>query len=376
MEYGFNRPVEVDFQAERLLSIDLFRGVAMFLLIAEASGLGNLLANLGLHGILARVVGSQFLHSPWIGLRAWDLGHPMFMFISGAAMFLSFRKRNEQGVPWKGALFQAAKRALVLFALGWAIYLIVPVEDNPHWAFLYDILPELAVGGMIAFLIMRWSVLAQLFFSFGLVGLTELLYRLWAAAGYGRPFAAGANFGSWLDRSVLGAASNEHWVTFNMVPFTAFVIWGALAGRVLAKPSGDWRKIGRFAAIGFAGVACGLALSLFTPIIRRIATSSFVILGGGACMLALALACWLTDVAKVGRSAVLFLAVGMNPLFIYLFAQTEGPEWLGRIAAPFVSGLAGWAGIRAVGVLTSLAVLAFLCGLCYWLYRRKIFIRI
>lgn len=363
-------------EKSRLASIDLFRGVVMFLLIGESTGLTNPLLGPALEGTILHSLGLQFLHCPWIGVRAWDLGQPMFMFISGAAMFLSFAKREAKGTPLKDPWFQATKRALVLFALGWAIYRIIPVEDNPHWAFLYDILPELAFAGMIAFLVMRWSVIAQLSVSFGLVGLTELAYRLWAVGEHVKPFAAGANFGSWLDRSVLGSVSSEYLVAFNMIPFSAFVIWGALAGRALATPDGSWRKILRFAVLGFAGIACGLAMGFVTPPIRRIATSTFVIVAGGSCLLALALACWLADVVKVRRCSAAFLAIGMNPLFIYLFARTGGPEWLERIVVPFAAGLAGWTGKGTIPLITSAAELGLMCGICYWLYRRKISIRI
>jgi hypothetical protein len=66
----------------------------------------------------------------------------------------------------------------------------------------------------------------------------------------------------------------------------------------------------------------------------------------------------------------------MNPLFIYLFAETGGAEWLRRIAKPFTGGIFGGLGEPAAAFATSLAVLAMLWGLCYALYRKRIFLRI
>ena len=86
----------------------------------------------------------------------------------------------------------------------------------------------------------------------------------------------------------------------------------------------------------------GLALSLFTPIIRRIYTSSFMAISGACCLLGLALAFWLMDVMKFRTGATFFLAVGMNPIFIYLFAQTGGADWLKRIVTPFSTAF--WVG--------------------------------
>jgi len=346
----------------RLVAIDLFRGVVMFLLIAESTGLYELLVAPAFEGTVVHAIGLQFQHHPWSGLRLWDLGQPFFMFISGVAMFFSYNRRWETGERWGDSLLHVFKRSLILFSLGWAIYRIVPVEDNPHGAFLYDMLPHLAFASLLAFLMMRRRVSQQLMFAFGLIALTELFYRLWAVPGFDQPFEPGHNFGSYIDRLLLGGLSGEHWVAFNIVPSSAFVIWGALAGRLLRRPGREVRKVLMMAAIGLGGIALGLALSPFTPIIRRICTSSFVIMSGGFCLLALALAYWLMDVLRIRKGATFFVAVGMNPLFIYLFAQTGGADWLRQIAAPFSSGLFGWAGEWPAEFAAALATLGLMWG--------------
>ena len=81
----------------RLLSLDLFRGMTMFLLIAEAAhvyhNLGDLAGDTGLDAWIVM----QFHHHPWNGLRFWDLIQPFFMFIVGVAMPFSLRKSHEKG---------------------------------------------------------------------------------------------------------------------------------------------------------------------------------------------------------------------------------------------------------------------------------------
>lgn len=361
---------------DRLCSLDLFRGVVMFFLIAEATGLYNLLTDAGTRGAAFLAIGRQFQHHPWNGLRAWDLGQPFFMFISGLTMYFSYNRRWEKGERWVITFIHALRRSILLFSLGWAIYRIVPVEDNPHGAFLYDMLPQLAFASLVAFLMMRRSVSQQLMLAFGLIAITELLYRLWAMPGFDQPFVPGHNFGSYIDRLIMGGLSGGHWVAFNIVPSTAFVIWGVLVGRLLRRPGQQAHKIRTMLAIGLGGVAVGLALSSFTPIIRRICTNSFVIMSGGFCLLAFALAYWLMDVLKIRIGATFFVAVGMNPLFIYLFAQTGGADWLRQIAAPFSSGLFGWAGEWPAEFVAALVTLGLMWGICYWLYRRRIFIKI
>jgi hypothetical protein len=72
-------------------------------------------------------------------------------------------------------------------------------------------------------------------------------------------------------------------------------------------------------------------------------------------------------VLKLRRWPKFFAIVGMNPLFIYLFAETGGADWLGRIARPFTRGVFGWTGELPTQIMTSLAVWARLWSLCLWL---------
>lgn len=270
----------------------------------------------------------------------------------------------------------ALGRSLLLFLLGWAIYFIDPAESNHHGAFLYDVLPQLSFACLIAFLIMRRSIPAQLTVSLGLIVATEFLYRLWQVPGFTEPFIPDHNFGSYVDLILRGRLSNAHWVAFNAVPLTAMTIWGMLAGNLLKARGSPARKLRILLSAGFIGVAVGLALSPLTPIIRKTATSSFVILAGGLGFLALALSYCLLDILRLRTWAKPFVIVGMNPLLIYLFTQAGGADWFERLVSPFAQGLLGWRGEWAVQAATSLGVLALLWCLCYWLYRREIFIRI
>jgi predicted acyltransferase len=161
-----------------------------------------------------------------------------------------------------------------------------------------------------------------------------------------------------------------------MVPAATFAILGVLAAGLLKSGRPRKSKLLSLVGVGLAGVALGLALDPLTPVIKRLCTSSFVILTGGLAFLSLALGYWLIDVMKFRKRSVFFVIVGMNPVFIYLFALSGGADWLNRIVAPFTMAFSGWTGEGPAQILTSLAVWGLLWALCYWLYRRKIFIRI
>jgi predicted acyltransferase len=153
-------------------------------------------------------------------------------------------------------------------------------------------------------------------------------------------------------------------------------MWGVLAGQVLMSSRSSLRKIRLLVIPGLIGVVVGYALNPWTPIIKRIASSSFVIVSGGWCLLALALCYWLIDVKRLKKWTLFFNIVGMNPLFIYLFTMTGGAGWFNRIARPFTMGLFAWAGTLNAEIVTSLVVWGMLWLICFWLYKRRIFIRL
>jgi predicted acyltransferase len=114
-----------------------------------------------------------------------------------------------------------------------------------------------------------------------------------------------------------------------------------------------------------------------TPIIKKIATSSFVFASGGWTILALCFSYWLIDVKKMfSKGSWFFIVVGMNSIFIYLFDQTGGAGLISRLVSPFSKLFFSWGGNLTVGVITSLVVWASLWYLCYWLYKNKLFIKI
>ena len=100
-----------------------------------------------------------------------------------------------------------------------------------------NVLAQLSVTYLIAFLVMRKAVKWQLLVSFAMILLSYLLYQFWPVEGYNQPFVADHNFGTWFDVTLLGGMNSGHWVAFNAIPTTAHTIWGVIAGMILMN---DW----------------------------------------------------------------------------------------------------------------------------------------
>jgi predicted acyltransferase len=357
----------------RLLSLDFFRGLTMFLLIAESTELLSLLGEAAAEGSFLFALGQQFHHQPWAGLRFWDLIQPFFMFIVGVAIPFSIANRQKKGESNQKIRNHVYRRALLLLLLGWGLYCV----GNDHIVFKFqNVLAQLSVTYLLAYLIMHKPARFQIIFSLLLILLTEIIYRTFWVEGFNHPFTPNENFGTWLDLQYGGADLRGHWVSFNAIPTTAHTIWGVLAGQLLRSEKSSTEKLKILVLVGFIAVILGYALSPVTPIIKRICTSSFILASGGWTLLALSLSYWLIDIKKYQKGVLFFAIVGMNPLFIYLFANLGGASFIENIIKPFANSLLGWLGEQTLHICISLIVLFVLWYLCYWLYKRKIFIRI
>jgi predicted acyltransferase len=288
-------------------------------------------------------------------------------------MPFSFSRRWAKGDTWNKSFQHVLKRSLLLLLFGWALYCIGPGKITFHFT---NVLAQLSVTYLIAFLVLRKGLKWQLLLSFALILVSDLLYHFWPVEGFNQAYVPDHNFGSWFDMTVQGSLSPGHWVSFNAIPTTAHTIWGVIAGSILMNSWKPSKKIKILLLSGIIGLVAGYALNPVIPIIKHICTSSFVIVSGGWCFVALAASYWLIDVLNFRRVPVFFAIVGMNPLFIYVFAHVGGNNLLHDIAKPFTNGIFSGAGELTRQFAVSFAVWALLWLICYALYRRKIFVRL
>lgn len=358
----------------RLLSLDFMRGLIMVLLMLEGTGLYSYL-NKYAQGTGWYFLTMQLEHHPWHGLRAWDLVQPGFMFMAGTALALSLDKQRQKGIPWGQSFKKALRRSGWLFFWGVLDYAVRPGGLSFE---LWDVLTQLSFTLLVAFLIFRWSITAQIIFSIGLLVLTELLYRCIHVPGFDQPFTDQHNFGNYIDTILMHKINRGGWVAINCIPTAAHTIWGAVAGKLLLS-----NKTGKVRYLLFAGLLCltaGYLLDLLniTPIIKRIATSSFTLASGGYAILLLALCYWWIDLRGHRQHLTFFQVVGMNSIFIYLFFEIVGDRWFNDYITAIASGLLQIAHMPVFvqAIFSSLAIFALEWGLCYFLYKRKIFFKL
>lgn len=362
----------------RLLSLDFFRGITMFLLVAEGTRLWSVLVQDPIAGTALESFFQQFHHHHWNGLHFWDLVQPFFMFIVGVAMPFSYAKRIKQGYSRRKITRHIIQRSFILLAFGVGLH--CGYNRKLVWE-LWNVLSQLSVTILIAYFLMRYKWTTQILVSISLLVLTELAYRTFSLEGYNQPFVKDHNFGSWMDMVLMGKINNGGgWVAINFIPTAAHTIWGVVAGQLLMSEKSESQKVKLLAIAGAFILFAGYLLdwSSVTPIIKRICTSSFVLTSGGWALLVLAFSYWLIDLKKINKWIFPFLIFGTNPIFIYLFFNTVGGQWFNGFVAIFTHGALNWisASEFVIKLITSLTILLLEWLLCYYLFKKKIFFRI
>lgn len=359
---------------QRINSVDFFRGLTMFLLAGETTGIYYYFSKFD--GGFMQFLATQFTHHEWHGLHFWDLIQPFFMFIVGVSIPFAVANRLKKGDSSGTITLHALKRSFLLLFFGWALYCMEPGKIEWHFQ---NVLAQLSITYLIAFLIRNKSFTFQLLFTLLILLLIDLAYRFFPVEGFNHPWINYENLGAWVNNKIEGVSKASEWASLNAISTTAHTVWGVMCGRLLMSDKPTTKKIQTLLIAGGVALIIGYSLDFMniTPIIKKIATSSFVFASGGWAILVLCLFYWLIDVKRLFATGTnMFKIVGMNSIFIYLFFSVGGSEVLGRIFVPFSRSLFGWAGQLTVDFVTIVAVWSALWYICYWLYKNKVFVKI
>jgi len=164
------------------------------------------------------------------------------------------------------------------------------------------------------------------------------------------------------------------------LPAIATCLLGAFAG-LLLKGQGveDTRKVIYLVSCGAAAVVLGWLWNLQFPVIKKIWTSSYVLVAGGYSAMLLGAFYLVVDVWQARAWCQPFVWIGMNSITIYLTKNMLGG--FNKIAARLVGGdvrdyfdahLAEGAGEMIITIVGLLLAVWFV----YFLYRKKIFLRL
>jgi predicted acyltransferase len=371
----------MDKPAGRFLSLDVFRGLAVALMIVVNT------PGPGAHPY------PWLVHAKWFGFTAADAVFPSFLFAVGCSMAFAFSQR-----PPAGAFaLKVLRRAALIFLLGFLMYwypfvhrvdgawTLTPLADTRVMGVLQRIALCYALAAFaVRYLSPRWLVALSVALLLGYWGL------LVAFGAPGDPFAKLSNAGTRLDLLVLGPShlyrrdgGFDPEGLLGTLPATVNVIAGYLAARWL-KTGADRRALIWMALTGVVLAAAALAWNPFFPIGKKLWTGSFVLLTVGMDLVLLAGLTAVLEGRAPNPATRFFQVFGLNPLAIYLFSELFVTTLQKVEIAPGV-GVYDWIGMDPFQRIAPGPVGSLLCAIAYtltcWLLgyvldRRRIVVRL
>jgi predicted acyltransferase len=385
----------------RNVAVDTYRGFVMLLMMAEVLQLSRV-ADAFPGNPFWSFLGYNQSHVPWSGCSLHDTIQPGFSFLVGVALPYSIASRIAKGGTFGKMFLHALWRSLLLVLLG----VFLRSMHSPQTYFTFeDTLSQIGFGYPILFLLgfrpPRW-VWGALAVVLGGYWLAWALYPLpgpgfdyqsvgvpanWTHnySGFMAHWNKNANLGNAFDQWFLNlfprvkpfVFNGGGYLTLSFIPTLGTMILGLIAGRWLREsaPKIPMKKLLIAAA---AGIAAGLLLHFagICPIVKRIWTPSWTLFSGGLCFLFLAAFSWLVDMKGYRKWAFPLVVIGMNSIFAYVIAHVWERFIIDSFRIHLGAHFFAFFGAGVEPLMRGIAVLAVFWAILYWMYKRKIFLRI
>jgi predicted acyltransferase len=327
----------------------------------------------------SQLFANQLSHAEWQGFHFLDLVFPLFVFVSGVSLVFSLSNSMVQ----KGRAATVRKlvtRFLLLYLLGLIYYGGISAGLD-HVRFV-GVLQRIALSGLVAGL------------AYCLTGarariamVVAILLSYWAflsfvpvPGGVSGDFAEGPahNWANWVDLHYLPGRkwdiTHDPEGLLSSIPAIATCLLGVLAGEYLRNsPSPPSKKAGTLVLAGIVLAAAGWAWGVQFPVIKKLWTSSFVLVAGGYSLMLLGTFYWLIDVRRWRAWATPFVWIGMNAITLYMLDNLVRTTDLSKalVGGPVAAACGAWG-----EVLIYAGVVAINLLIARFLYRRQIFLRV
>jgi predicted acyltransferase len=385
----------------RNVAVDAYRGLVMLLMMAEVmhfSQVSRAIPESQFWSILAY----NQTHVEWAGMSLHDTIQPGFTFLVGVALPYSIASRVSKGQSFTRRLLHTLWRSLVLIALG--IFLRSTSSTQTYYTF-EDTLTQIGLGYTFAYLLAycrprwQWTALGVILFGYWLA------WAIYPAPGPGFNYAAVGvpptwhyNFtgfaSHWNKNSNLGQAfdlwflnlfprasrfayNDGGYLTLSFIPTLGTMLLGLRAGEWF-RSAAPKIPIRRFLIAGVLLAVAGLLLHVtgICPIVKRIWTPSWTLFSGGVCFFFLAAFAWILDVRHWRRWAFPLVVIGMNSIAAYVIAHLWEDFVVSSLHIHLGYHIFQIFGPAVQPATLGAAVLLIYWLVLYWMFRKRIFLRI
>lgn len=358
----------------RIRSIDILRGFDMLMIVLADQFFSKL--DKGVGSDLTRALAQKFSHPEWLGFRFYDIIMPLFLFVVGVVIPFSISKYIENSDNRKSLYLKLLKRFFLLFLLGWIVQGNLLDFDLSTFQIFSNTLQAIAVGYVfttIAYLYLKPKYRLLLFIACLLV--YGLLLTLPIIPGIGRSsLVPDANFALYVDHLIFGPFDDGYQYTWFLsgLGFTATTLSGLFAGMLIKNQKDKIKVVKTLFIYGIIALSIGLFANLWHPIVKKIWSSSFVLVSSGICYFLMAVFYWIIDVKQKFKWAFFIKVIGMNAITAYVVSHVLP---FPKIAGFLLYGLAPYTG-NYYELITVIGGFALLYLLLWYMYKNKTFIKV
>lgn len=295
------------------------------------------------------------------------------MFVSGVAIPFAIHSKLQKGVGSKVLFKKIFMRLIVLVVFG--IIYNKTLRNGFSDVRYASVLAQIGFGYFFAALIFLYTkqIKRTIYWLVGIMTGVTVLHLFVPVPGYGAgTFEKGTNINAWIDRIILGGPDPEGILC--MVSAIAITLMGALAGYLIRSMDVSTQKKAIYLFIsGSILIVVSLLASPYYPIIKKMWTVTFIMLTGGISAILLSVFYYLIDVKGYKNWTLFFRVFGMSSITIYM-----GHKFLGFKGTS--NYFLGWTRVHFSeewgAVFIALGVVALQWALLYFLYKKKIFLRV
>lgn len=370
----------------RIISVDVLRGLAMFLILSTQIGGARIWSSL-FNLLWGDNNWPQFVSNQmsWSNehVSFMNIAQSIFLFVVGVVIPYSMKKRLEKNDKSKIYL-QIFIRSAILFLFGLIAggKLLNMPQYNRTLANIpvyNNVLEYIALTYLVVcIIVLNTKVKTQYIITAVLLLLYWVVWYIPAPGGTGDPFSKeGLNIGMYVERLVLGnhVSNFGAWTgVFNTVSHIMLALIGALCGHLLffsAIPQIE--KFKKLLIAGIAMIVAGELWGLVYPVMRCFMTSTFVLVSGGVSVVLLALFFYLNDIKGYTRWSFFFYVFGVNSIAIYMMAHLFDFKLIGNIVVGGFSTLFSPAGMAFIQNVTAMIVMWLIM---LYMYRKRTFLKI
>lgn len=361
----------------RLYSLDALRGFDMFWIMG-ADELFHEWAKVS-HNAVVTAISNQMEHPLWNGFAAYDLIFPLFLFIAGVATPYSVGRELEKGTSRQKLLLRVIKRGLILVVFGFIYNNGLHFAPLDHLRFP-SVLGRIGLAYMFANIIYLYSAKKFRVIWFGSLWVGYWLLLLFTSAPGFHPgdLTMQGNFASYVDRLLLPGSLyrviHDPEGILSTIPAIGTGLLGIVTGDYLKNNlSTQIKKVVMMIVTGIIFIGIAQLWNLVFPINKNLWTSSFAMQAGGISLLLLSVFYYIIDVLGYQKWAFFFRVIGMNSILIYMSGVFIDWTFTGDAILGWVPQLLSKS-LEAVIVV--LCIIAVKWLFLYFMYRKKIFLKV